>query len=176
MVELPRPSRPEVDALFEMIKRKPPPKIDGLVHLANDQRMHYTDEERRRMFQSEEGQLFARAMTRCEGHEKAIREARSDWLKHRDNKTKLFKLEEERNKYIECLTFVTCPAGWQHYSRCWSSLTNLNVDQLKQLRSLGPEAACQYERQSLELCVGNVVTGAVRAAVPSEEKHLCDWP
>lgn len=128
------------------------------------------------MIRSEEGQLLARALARCEGHEKAIREARSDWLKNRDNKAKLSKLNEERNKYVECLTFVTCHSGWKQYSQCWSSLSNLNVEQLKQLRSLGPEAACQYERQSLELCVGNVVSGALRAAVPPEDEHLCDWP
>lgn len=171
--EYARPSRSQ-DALLELIQRKPPPKIDGLVHLANDQRQQFTNDERRRMFQSPEGQLLARAMTRCEGHEKAIREARADWLQHRDNKTKLSKMEHERNKYVECLTYATCPTSWQPYSQCWSHLaTQLNREQLQQLQALGPQVACQYERQALELCVGNVVAGAVRAAVPSEE---CDWP
>lgn len=164
-------------ALVDIIKQKPPPKIDGWMHLATDQRMHFTDDERRSAFQSDEGQLFARAMTRCQGHEHAIREARSEWLKHRDNKTKRLRLEQERNKYVECLTFVACPNSWHQYSQCWSSLHNLNVEQMQQLRSLGPEVACQYERQSLERCVGAVVAGVLRAAVSSsEEEPVCDWP
>jgi hypothetical protein len=147
------------------IPRKPPPKIDGMVHLAND-RPSFTDEERHRMLQSVEGQWLARAMKRCEGHERAIREARADWLKYRDIPQKREHLEEERHKYIECLTFVTCPAGWRQYSQCWShSLANYYSSSALQQQ---PEAICQYERLSLELCVGNVVAGAVRAAVPGE--------
>ncbi|GAX20279.1 hypothetical protein FisN_6Hh230 [Fistulifera solaris] len=140
-------------------RNKPPPKIDGMVHLANN-RPSFTDEERQRMLQSVEGQWLARAMKRCEGHERAIREARAEWLKQRDNSQKRTQLEEERHKYIECLTYVTCPEGWRQYSQCWSqSLTYPST--------LPPEAVCQYERLSLELCVGNVVSGAVRAAVPA---------
>ncbi|GAX09397.1 hypothetical protein FisN_6Lh230 [Fistulifera solaris] len=143
---------------------KPPPKIDGMVHLAND-RPSFTDKERQRMLQSVEGRWLARAMKRCEGHERAIREARAEWLKQRDNSQKRTQLEEERHKYIECLTFVTCPAGWRQYSQCWThSLAHYSNTSLQQQ----PEAVCQYERQSLELCVGNVVVGAVRAAVPAE--------
>jgi hypothetical protein len=168
-----RSSPSDVDALLDLIKRKPPPKVDGLVHFASDLRKQFSAEERHAMLASESGEKLAAALSRCEGIQKQMRNSSNDWIKNKENKMKRKKAEEDRNKYVECLTYFACPSRWKQYTQCWSSLSKLQMSQLKRLQQFGPELACKYERQLLEQCVGSLVSSAIRAA--DDAKPVDAW-
>ena len=67
-------SRAAAPAYWELVNRKPPANIDGLLSLVSDLRKEnkdilydYSELEKRRLTQSEAGQRLARAVRECEG-------------------------------------------------------------------------------------------------------------
>jgi hypothetical protein len=155
---------PEANNLAQLIKYKPPAKVDGLILFANDLSHHFSPRERRRMRESESGRVIFDCLTRCGDITKKLRTLREEWIQDMENNMRYQKLKVEENVYSECLAHFACPAKWKQYTQCWSSLANFNARQLANLQELGPESACSYERQVLEQCVGGLVSGAVRAA------------
>ena len=168
-----RASPAEVNALLELIKLKPPPKVDGLVAFTADLRTQYAPEERTAILESSSGAKLLEALGRCDGINKQMRQMRNEWMNDRDNKVKRNKLREFKVKYVECLTYIACPMRWKGYTQCWSNLSRLNMEELQRIQDFGPELACKYERQLVEQCVGSLVAGAIRAAdtVRSNEGH-----
>ena len=107
---------------------------------------------------------LARAVIRCAGIHKQLQKAREEWELDKENKSKMAKVEVERYKHLDCLTYMACPGRWKYYAQCWKIHVQ-NMQQFPMLQQVGPEFACQYERQILlEQCVGNLVSGQVRAA------------
>lgn len=150
--------------MLQLIKSKPPPKVDGLVSFTADLRTQYTPEERNAILESPQGHRIAEALGRCEGVNKQMRKIRNDWMQDRENKGLRKKLAEEKIKYIECLTYIACPSRWKMYSQCWSNLNQLDINHLRRLEHFGPDLACKYERQILEQCIGSLVASSIEAA------------
>jgi hypothetical protein len=75
-------------------------------------------------------------------------------------------LQQATYRYLDCLSYLSCPGRWRTYTSCWSDLGGLTVAQAAELHrsGVGLEVVCQRERTDLERCVGNHVSSAVRHA------------
>lgn len=150
----------EHQAFLQLLKAKPPAKTDGLFglvsELKNDQ---YTNDEQQIMAADAAGQRLARSLSKCEGLKQKAREYGGD-----DDKSKQVR-KEAAYKYVDCLSYMSCPVRWKEYTSCWTNLSKLGSAQLNDLRSKGGlEVVCQKERHALERCVGHLVAETVRAA------------
>lgn len=83
------------------------------------------------------------------------------------------RLQRAANRYMNCLSFHTCPSQWRTYSSCWSSLGGLTMEQATELHRIG--VVCQRERIDLERCVGNQVSNAVRRVVELRDNKWWGW-
>lgn len=169
----PSPSRPsstaETQAFLQLLRRKPPAKVDGVLHLLSDMSQGdvYNDEKRRIMATTDCGRRLANALVKCEGLKGT---AKKEAELSKDPETAKQIIQEGRAKYIDCLSYVSCPARWKQYTQCWSDLTNLNLPQLDQLRANGGfDVICRNERHALERCVGNLVSCTVGASLLGED-------
>ena len=154
-----------------MMRYKPPAKVDGLVHFSSDVASpRFTDQERRAMIESESGRKIAEALSRCSKIKQDLTNARESWTKDKENKEKKVKVEIERNKYLECLAFVSCKERWIQYRDCWRNLNMLSQKDLQRLNDIGV-APCPYERNALEQCVGRLVSSTVRVAGEVSDKE-----
>lgn len=150
----------ETQAFLQLLQQKPPANLEGFLHLVGDMRRErFTVHEQRLMAESDSGQALAGALVRCEGLKQKANEAAS--LKG-DNAREAVK--ESTIKYVDCLSYVSCPDRWKQYTQCWTKLSDMPVDDLKKLKEVGFEVACRNERHALESCVGNHVTRTVRAS------------
>jgi len=172
-----RPTPSETQAFLQLIQRKPPAKIDGLLHFVADMRHdRYTSDEQRLMRETQSGRLLARALTKCEGLKEKAREESSSALKTQNVKS-IQGAEESILKYLDCLAFMTCRDRWIQYTQCWTNLSSLPLAQPKGMHSTGGfEMLCQKERHALERCVGNLVSETVRASASGEaDRELEDF-
>lgn len=143
------------EPLLQLVKKKRPAKVDGLLYFVNDLRNGvFSTYEQRVMAESECGRRLAQAISHCESLKQRVKEDKQDMTL----------------KYIDCLSYVSCTDEWKHYTTCWAGLKNLPIHQLKMLQEQGAlDFVCQKERRNLERCVGNLVSGTVRSADESTD-------
>jgi len=154
----------ETRAFLQLIRSKPPPKIDGLLMLIKEVPKQYAQDEQRLLTGSDAGQQLGRAIVRCQGLKARVRAKSNESVPEGQLEARKKEIKEGTEKYIDCLTYSACTARWKNYTQCWTGLTKMSPDELRRLQEGGIETFCQSERQSLERCVGNLVSGAVRAA------------
>src|SRR3569832_811956 len=71
----------ETQAFLELVRRKPPATIDGLLNLVSDLRKdRFTERELKRMGESPSGQRLAAAIRQCEGLRHKIKQEASSHL------------------------------------------------------------------------------------------------
>jgi hypothetical protein len=155
----------EEQKLLEISKRKPPANVSGLMKFMSDGQ-HFTREEQMLQVHSIAVQRLAASIAKCKGIRGELQQARKavEAPTGQDENLRI-KHQMHKIKYAECLAYHTCPTRWQLYSTCWSNLSRVPLQDLKvisEARQL--PLLCQSERQSLERCVGSLVSGAVRAA------------
>lgn len=110
------------------------------------------------MAETEAGRQLARALANCEGLKQKAREhAMSQNSKHLAKESAL--------KYLDCLSYMSCPDRWARYTQCWTNISGLPPGHLRELQSkAGLEVVCQKERRALECCIGNLVSETVRSS------------
>ena len=157
------PVKAESSQLVDLMKKKPPAKIDGLLHFMNDmQQGTFNSNEQRAMAESESGRKIARAIVHCDGLKRQAKEkAQSENMEQAGMTTR---------KYMDCLAYVSCTDQWKRYTSCWANLSNMSLEELHELRETGAlEYVCRSERSRLEACVGDLVSATVWAADESTE-------
>lgn len=151
----------ETQAFAQLLQRKPPAKLDGLLNLVTDlKKGSYSKEEQKVMAESIPGRTLAVALRKCEGLKQKAREAST--LEDREKARRLAK--ESSIKYLDCLAYATCQDRWKQYTQCWTSLSGLSSEQLRYLQRVGLGVACVQERHALERCVGGLVSETVRSS------------
>ena len=155
----------ETRAFLQLLRRKPPPKIDGLLKLMNEVPKEFAKDEQRLLTESEAGQQLGRAIVQCQGIRAKIKAKRNEPVREGEMEARKKEIKEGTEKYIDCITYLACNTRWKNYTRCWTALNEMDPSQLREMQAQGGiEVFCQSERQSLERCVGNLVSGAVRAS------------
>lgn len=105
------------------------------------------------MLQTVEGQRLSHALQKCLGLRRQMLQTQKEGS---DRK----KLKEDFDKYKECLGYVSCPMQWKEYTQCWTQLSRLDPQKVQERG--GIDLVCRNEIQSLEQCVGGLVSGAIR--------------
>jgi hypothetical protein len=148
----------EADQLLQLVKSKPPAKVDGLLHFMNDmQHGIFNADEQRAMADSASGRIIARAIMQCDGLKRQAKEKVQS--QQRDEAV------TSTMKYMDCLSYVTCNEHWKRYTKCWAALSNLSTHEIRELRETGAlEYVCRDEKRRIEHCVGGLVSATVRAA------------
>lgn len=167
----------EEQQLMQLSKRKPPASIAGLMKFMDDGANHFNKEEQLLISQSESGCRLANAIRKCRGVREEMVQARKE-LSASDGSDQTLRIRHQMQKirYSECLSFHTCPERWKQYSKCWSNLSRIPLEELKEINEQGAlPLLCQSERQSLERCVGNHVSGAARAGASGSDNIMNDW-
>jgi hypothetical protein len=166
----------EEQQLMQISKRKPPASVAGLLKFMEDGSNHFNKEEQEQLSQSESGRRLAIAIAKCRGVQGEIVQARKE-LSASDGSDQTLRIRHQlqKMKYSECLAFHSCPERWKQYSQCWSNLSRIPLKELKEINEQGAlSLLCQSERQSLERCVGNLVSGATRAGASGSD-DMNDW-
>jgi hypothetical protein len=155
---------------LQISKIKPPASVAGLLKFMVDGSKHFTKEEQLLISQSEAGHCMATAIAKCRGVRGEMVKARSELsASHGSDETLRIRHQMQAIKYSECLGFHTCTERWKQYTACWSSLARVPLEDLKEINEQGAlPLLCQSERQSLERCVGNLVSSAARAGAADE--------
>jgi hypothetical protein len=138
---------------------------------------HFNKEEQLLISQSESGRRLATAISKCRGVRGEMVQARKE-LSASDGSDQTLRIRHQmqKMKYSECLSFHTCPERWKEYTQCWSNLSRIPLEELKEINEEGAlPLLCQSERQSLERCVGNHVSGAARAGAAGSDDIMNDW-
>jgi hypothetical protein len=154
---------------------KPVAKIDGLLQFMKDVPSRMSLEEQRAMSASQAGRVLMGAVVRCERHSKEMREARAKLQQSSSESsaptsTKISSLKRAafltRRKYMDCLSYMTCPERWKQYKNCWDeNVGSLTLDELQIWHDQGVlDLVCGQERAALERGVGGIVSSAVQAA------------
>jgi hypothetical protein len=168
----------EEQQLMQISKRKPPATVAGLLKFMEDGGKHFNKEEQSLISQSEPGLRLATAIAKCRGVRGEMVQARKE-LSASDGSDQTLRIRDQmqKMKYSECLGYHTCPERWKQYTQCWSNLSRIPLEDLKEINEQGAlPLLCQSERQSLERCVGSVVSGAVRAgASGSDDMNDLGW-
>jgi hypothetical protein len=167
----------EEQQLMQISKRKPPANIAGLLKFMDDGANHFNKEEQLLISQSESGRRLATAISKCRGVRGEMVQARKE-LSASDGSDQTLRIRHQmqKMKYSECLSYHTCPERWKEYSQCWSNLSRIPLEELKEINEQGAlPLLCQSERQSLERCVGNHVSGAARAGAAGSDDIMNDW-
>jgi hypothetical protein len=165
-------------AFLELVKSRPPANVDGLLGFVTDlrRRRQYTDEESDAMRSCESGRVLAAAIRRCEGLRDQVRRgaelaaaaaAADEEEQAVAAKQRREMLQQATNRYLDCLSYHSCPPRWRAYSSCWSDLGGLTAEQAAELHRAGVgvlDFVCRRERTDLERCVGGHVSSAVRHA------------
>jgi hypothetical protein len=168
---------------------KPPANVSGLVYFIKDVSTCFSVEEQSSIAKSAPGNKLKQSFDRCVGHSKQLNDARAqlkrklremsgttptnttileantdDSWKEEINTMKR-KIQVEEMKYIDCLTYMTCPDQWKQYTKCWdNSMRALTPDELQDYKNDGTiNLICRSERVSIERCVGSLVSNAIMA-------------
>ena len=159
--------------------KQPPvaPNVNGLLFFLKDASTHFTAEEQSAISQSAAGQRLKHSYDQCSGHSKQLQNARLQYKgKLQQMKTSEVnqeswraelvelkrKIQAYEGKYVECLTYMTCPNEWRRYSQCWAESANL-IDMQSHKSNGTLDWICRSERNTVEHCVGNTVTYAIMA-------------
>lgn len=153
---------------------KPPANVDGLLQFVRDVPGYFSVEEQREIAASVEGQILAQSIVRCGGLSKNLADARAKLQQLAANENaptreEIAQLKRDvfmkKVKYIDCLAYMTCPERWKRYAGCWEkSVGRLSPSELQSWRQQGAlELVCRSERESLERCVGDLVSSAIQA-------------
>ena len=166
-----------MDPALRRVAELKPPAGGGLLQFEKDAFEYYTLEEQKALWRSAAGQQIGHALHRCEGHSKQWLDARRKFeqqaklAKNNANvqETEFRALKRDavmkKLKYVDCLAYMVCPKEWNVYTRCWvQTVGNMSQNELSSYKEQGALGLiCRAPKDSLERCVGELVSGAVQA-------------
>ena len=135
---------------------KPEPDVEGLVSLVDDVPQLYSRSEQKALSELKAGSRISRAIVTCEKINP------SSYVP--DSGDSELKKKRYLSLYRDCLARAVCEERWKTYTQCWyGSITELGVDGLRRLqRENALRSICHLQRKSLERCVGQSVSAAIR--------------
>jgi hypothetical protein len=158
-------------AKSKLLDLRPPASVEGLLQFVRDVPDHYSVEEQRLLSESNSGSRLSRAIVMCEKYKP------NDSAMSVDGRSTIAHGEAVKNlnetkvtKYTDCLSHAACQERWRVYSTCWARdvhqldsnvVRNLHTDRVL-------ESLCQLERQSLERCIGGIVTNTAQLSEASQ--------
>jgi hypothetical protein len=165
--------------------KQPPvvPNVNGLIFFLKDASTHFSVDEQSAIAASSAGQTLKQSYDRCSGHSRQFQDARMKYkgklqeekmqtsatLNNDRYKEELNDLKRQMQvhemKYIDCLTYMTCPKQWKLYRQCWdNTIHTLSADQIQEYKNNGTlNLLCRWERVAIERCVGDTVANAIMA-------------
>jgi hypothetical protein len=155
------------------------PNVNGLLYFLKEASTHFSAEEQSAIADSAAGQRLKHSYDQCLGHSQQLHQARRQFKRQIQQKRPISEglngsRKEEMNelkrqvqiqemKYINCLTYMTCPTEWKCYHQCWAERAN-SIDMTKHHKNSGTlDWICRSERVAIERCVGSTVANAILA-------------
>lgn len=161
----------------------PPIQIDGLLKLVSDGKHLFSKEEMQMMARSKNGVEIGKAISQCRGIRSKLQEAQKRLYQDPNDPNLRGSLNAESSKYRQCLSYVSCREDYSRYLSC--SRNALQSLQRAEGRSEHVSDSinfyCAADRESVERCVGRLVSGTVKAAAHDEidvvlmEPDLFPW-